>query len=259
MPLLADLHNHSCLSPCGSLDLSPTALAHTAARKGIRLLALTDHNSALNGPAFLAACQREGIVPLFGMEACTFEEVHILCLFPWLEQALAFGEDVRTLLPPIPNDPESMGDQVIVDVDEGIEGEAEYWLGSALDLGVDDIGARVAGFGGFCIPAHVDRPAFSMTSQLGFIPDGPWAALECVRLPPEVPTAFWPLTTSSDAHYLEHVGRRPFELDIEEALLRDLGLGGWQLPSGSAADAAREALLEALSRRPCAQGPAKGN
>ena len=33
------------------------------------------------------------------------------------------------------------------------------------------------------IPAHVDRPSFSLSSQLGFIPEGPWSALEVVRMP----------------------------------------------------------------------------
>ncbi len=212
--MLADLHNHSCLSPCGSLDLSPRVLVERAAQRGIELLALTDHNTVANSPAFAKLCARYGIIPLFGMEATTREEVHVLCLFDTLEKALSYGERIYELLPPFPNDPERMGDQVIVNDHDEIEGEIDVYLGSALDLGLDEIGPLAEAYGGLVIPAHVDRPAFSMTSQLGFVSPGPWAALECVRLPPSVDTLGYPLITGSDAHYPEHVGRRTFQLPV---------------------------------------------
>lgn len=230
--MLADLHNHSCLSPCGSLDLSPRVLVERAVQRGIEILALTDHNTVANGPAFARLCCHCGIVPLFGMEATTREEVHVLCLFDTLEKALTFGERIAELLPPFPHDPERMGDQVIVNENDEIEGVIDVYLGSALDVGLDEIGPLAESFGGLVIPAHVDRPAFSMTSQLGFVSPGPWAALECVRLPPSVDTLGYPLITGSDAHYPEHVGRRSFQLplsaDLTEQVKRegkmDIGL-----------------------------------
>ncbi len=235
MPILADLHNHSCLSPCGSLEMSPRTLASRARERGVRLLALTDHNSSLNCPAFAAACRAEGLVPLFGMEATVVEEVHVLCLFVSLDAALAFSGEWYGLLPPVPNDPSRLGDQVYVDEEENIIGEVDKYLGAAAEVSLGELGPRVAAFGGLAVPAHVDRPAFSMTSQLGFVPDGPWAALECVRLPPSVDTRGYPLTTSSDAHYPEHVARRPFELELDLGELAAVGTA---------------ALAEALSRRP---------
>jgi len=51
MKVRADLHNHSCLSPCGDLFMSPKILAEGAIEAGIELLALSDHNSAMNLPA----------------------------------------------------------------------------------------------------------------------------------------------------------------------------------------------------------------
>jgi hypothetical protein len=243
MPILADLHYQSCLSPCGSLEMSPRLIASRARGRGIGLLALTDHNSSLNCPAFAAACRAEGIIPLFGMEATVMEELHVLCLFGALEAALDFSADWYGLLPPIPNDPARLGDQVYVDENDDIIGEAEKYLGAAAEISLDGLGPRVAAYGGLVIPAHVDRPAFSMTSQLGFVVDGPWAALECVRLPPSTDTRGYPLTTSSDAHYPEHVGRRPFELDIEPETLRPGG-GGSDMPVDVSA------LAAALSRRP---------
>jgi hypothetical protein len=251
MALLADLHNHSCLSPCGSLELSPRLLAELAAARKVKVLALTDHNSSLNCPAFAKVCPRYGIIPIFGMEAATREEIHALCLFTSLEASLAWSEYVYSILIPFPNDPERTGDQVYVDEEDNIEGEVEYFLPNAIDLGIDDLGPRAGEYGGMVIPAHVDRPAFSMSSQLGVITPGPWAALECVRIPPlarpgdpgsgPLDTLGYPLTTSSDAHYPEHVARRPFDLDISAEELQ---------PRGPGTQADMAALKRALERRP---------
>jgi PHP family Zn ribbon phosphoesterase len=250
MPLLADLHNHSCLSPCGSLDLSPRALAEAAAARGVQVLALTDHNASRNCPAFAVHCRRLGIIPLYGLEVTTQEEVHMVTLFAALPAALAFGDYIYSIITPFPNDPEKTGDQVYVDEDDNIEGELEYFLPSAAGIGVDDLGKRAAEYGGIVIPAHVDRPAFSMSSQLGVVVPGPWAAVECVRIPPlsdmgnpaspPLDTLGFPLVSGSDAHYLEHVGRRPFTLDAEA---EELCPGG----AGDAVDMA--AFTAALARR----------
>ena len=221
----ADLHLHSCLSPCGSLELSPQEIARLLAARGVNLAALTDHNTALNCPAFGEACARYGIIPLFGMEAQSQEECHVLCLFRDLQTALAFSEEIYARLPPIMNNPDKMGDQVYVDSDDNILGEVEKYLVTSCDLDIFALAERVHELGGAVIPAHCDRPAFSLASQLGFVPDGPWDALEVVRIPPSIDTNGLPLTVSSDAHYPEHVGRRAFELDTaDESLVAPDGL-----------------------------------
>ena len=217
--MLADLHNHSCLSPCGSLELSPKRLLEEGAIRGLKLMALTDHNSSLNCPAFAKLSRNYGIIPIFGMEATTTEEIHVLCLFTNLEACMAFNEYAYSILTPFLNMPDRTGDQVFVDEFDNIEGEVEYYLINPIDLSIEDIGKKVFEYGGIVIPAHVDRPAFSMTSQLGVVVKGPWTALECVKIPPDffdslVDTLGYPLITSSDAHYPDHVARRPFELDV---------------------------------------------
>ena len=63
--LSADLHNHSCLSPCGDLSMSPGLLAARARERKIDILALTDHNASLNCPPFALACAAK--ITLFGM------------------------------------------------------------------------------------------------------------------------------------------------------------------------------------------------
>jgi PHP family Zn ribbon phosphoesterase len=245
--LLTDLHNHSCLSPCGSLDMSPRRMLEIAAARKLKVMALTDHNSSLNCPAFAKLCPQFGIIPIFGMEATTSEEIHVLCLFTNLEASLAFDQYAYSILTPFLNNPEKTGDQVYVDEEDNIEGEVEYYLVNPLDLSIDSLGAKVSEYGGIVIPAHVDRPAFSMTSQLGVMVDGPWAAVECVRIPPSLggqplDTLGYPLTTSSDAHYPEHIARRPFNLDITPEELQ---------PNGPSAEADLEAFKQALARRPC--------
>ena len=209
-------------------------------------MALTDHNTSLNCPAFAKLCPRYGIIPVFGMEATTSEEIHALCLFTSLEASLAFGEYAYSILTPFLNNSEKTGDQVYVDEDDHIEGELAYYLVNPIDLSIEDIGAKVAEYGGIVIPAHVERPAFSMTSQLGVVENGPWAAIECVRIPPilnEKPldTLGYPLIISSDAHYPEHIARRSFSLDISREELQ---------PGGPGTEADMEAFKRALARRP---------
>lgn len=254
MTVRADLHLHSCLSPCGDLSMSPRRIAAELAARSIALAALTDHNSALNCPAFATACREKGIVPLFGVEAQGREECHILCIFSGLDQALAFGDQLYALMPPVMNVPEKMGDQVYVDDDENVAGEVDKYLVTSADIGLEDLAARVVALGGIVIPAHVDRPSFSLSSQLGFIPDGPWSALEVTRMPerlrtgsaeprpdgsPGLDTGGYPLITSSDAHFPEHIGRRAFDLDIADDRLAD-----------ARGCANMETIRAALARRP---------
>ena len=239
----ADLHLHSCLSPCGSLESSPATISTTAQKIGLDLIALTDHNSTLNCPAFAENCRRIGISALFGMEATTAEEAHCLCLFGDLEAAMAFGEMVFAQLNMVINDPEQWGDQIQVNADEEIEAEIETLLVSATTLSLEELEQLSHAHGGLFIPAHVDRPAFSLMSQLGFVPPGNYDALEIcrpatnhhtVRLKPRLaapdspewqarqppPAAghagFAPeiglpsLICNSDAHYLADIGSRHF-------------------------------------------------
>lgn len=150
--------------------MSPSVIARTAKERGLQMAALCDHNTALNTPAFAAACAAEGLTGIYGMEATTREEAHILCLFETPEAALSLGEFIYELLPEIPNDPEKMGDQVYVDAEENILGEVEKVLMSGADISLEALLEEVHRRGGLFIPAHIDRPVFSIPSQLGFLP-----------------------------------------------------------------------------------------
>ncbi|WP_320127434.1 PHP domain-containing protein [uncultured Sphaerochaeta sp.] len=216
MTVKIDLHNHSCLSPCGSDDLTPALLAVEAMEQGIQILALTDHNSARNLPAFAEACELCEIFPLFGIEVNTIEDVHVLVLFAKLEDAMEFGSFIEFLLPPINNDPHLFGNQHIVNLEGEVTGKVEKLLISTSGISFNDVIEEGLSRDALVIPAHIDRSANSALSNLGFLPDLPYSALEAIRLPVASDTHGKTILTGSDAHYLQHVGRRACYLEMEE-------------------------------------------
>ncbi len=205
--------------------MSPRVLARAARVKGLELVALTDHNSALNAPAWLDCARAEGIVPLFGMELTTAEEVHVLCIFSDPDSALEFGRYLKGQLLPLPYNAETLGDQVVVDKDENVLDMPDYYLGSSLLLGYDEVCLTASERGALVIPAHIDRPMFGVISQLGFLPEGPYSAVELIRAPIGDSAKGYTAITGSDAHYPENIGRRPFALTLD---------AGWKLPNGLA-------------------------
>lgn len=214
MVLTADFHNHSCLSPCGSLELSPRVLVDRARERGVGVLALTDHNSARNTPAFEALCRGAGIVALCGLEVTTQEELHCLCLFGGADEAQAFGKRIEDRLAKIANRPEKWGDQIVVDADENVLDEVPFWLGMATDLPLTELGHWCLSAGGLFIPAHIDRPSQSILSQLGYLPDLPYTALEVRAGTGGLDTGARTLVRGSDAHYPDDVGKRTCTLEL---------------------------------------------
>jgi len=235
--VLCDFHNHSCLSPCGSLELSPKVLAERASALGLGLVALTDHNSALNCPAFAENARRAGLAALFGVEATTAEEVHVLCLFGRVDEALDFGRFLAEHAPPFPHDARLFGDQAVVDADENVlDLVEERWLVAALDLGFGELCEAAATRGALVVPAHVDRPANGAFAQLGFLPEAPYDAVEALGPLDAERARGRRVVTGSDAHHPEQVGRRAFALELDDP---------WRLADGSVD---LEALKEALRR-----------
>jgi hypothetical protein len=187
--------------------MSPAAIANKAFEKGLDSAAITDHNSALNCRAFETCCRKLNILPLFGIEVTSIEESHILCLFETVEQAEELGSFIYEILPDIPNNPEKFGDQVFVDENENILGEVEKYLVSAAEISLDELCLKVHQLSGLFIPAHIDKPVFSIPSQLGFLPEMKYDALETTTLPCPIETGNHPLIQNSDAHYLDDIGK----------------------------------------------------
>ena len=170
--LYYDLHIHSCLSPCGDDDMTPANIAGMAALKGLDVIALTDHNSCRNCPAVLAAGAEFGLTVLPGMELCTAEEVHVLCLFATLEDALAFDAAVYPHILPIENNEAFFGRQLYYDLHDQICGTESRLLISATDIPFDEAYDWITRFHGLMIPAHIDKKTTSLLANLGFVPQG---------------------------------------------------------------------------------------
>lgn len=213
----ADLHIHTCLSPCGSLDMSPTVVVETALARGLDIIAITDHNTTLQCPEIQLLGAEAGLTVIAGAEVCTREEAHCLALFGTDTARAAFQHYLDEHLPPLPNDPERFGDQVWVNRNDEIMGEAPYLLLSALDQNVNQVAAYVKQLGGLFIAAHVERPSFSLISQLGFIdPSLPLDAIEyndALRfarlLSAQKYLSACTSYPASDAHYPEQIGSKP--------------------------------------------------
>ena len=173
----ADLHIHSCLSPCGSLDMSPLSIVKAAVERGVNALALTDHNSAGNCAAMAKLCGDHGILFFPGLEVTTAEEAHVLCLFGETEAAVELDRIIYESLPDIKNVPEKFGDQVFVNENDEVEGFEEKYLGMASSYSIDQLREKVMALGGLFIASHVDKPVFSVISQLGFL-SGFFSAVE---------------------------------------------------------------------------------
>ncbi|MFP4588485.1 MAG: PHP-associated domain-containing protein [Candidatus Acetothermia bacterium] len=231
----ADLHIHSVLSPCGSLEMSPRAILDRALEVGLDLIALTDHNAANNCRALRDYRRQRNVTEvdcLFGIEAQTREEVHLLCLFDRLEVVERFGGYLREYLPEVENNEEYFGEQLIVDPDEEITGREERLLANSLDLSLEEVAQETYRRGGVPIPAHVARKAFGILEQLGFIPALPTGGFEALELGPEVPLGdleeeFGPLNQytvirSSDAHRPGEIGTAWTEMQLEKPSIEEL-------------------------------------
>lgn len=165
-----DLHIHSCLSPCGDDDNTPNNIAGMATLSELDIVALTDHNTCKNCPAFFEAAEKYGIVPIAGMELTTSEDIHIVCLFETLDEAMTFDRFVEEHRILIKNRPEFFGEQWILNSQDEPIAKEEHLLSNATTISSDDVYAIVKKFGGICYPAHIDRDSNSITAVLGTIP-----------------------------------------------------------------------------------------
>lgn len=162
-----DLHVHSCLSPCAQDDMTPANLVQMAKLSGVELLALTDHNSCKNCRSAVQFGEAFGVRVLPGMELCTAEEIHCICLFETVEAAEAFGAQVYETLPRIPNKPKIFGNQNIMDTADNKIGTEPLLLTTASTIPIGHVKALITTFGGICFPAHLDRASYSLLSVLG--------------------------------------------------------------------------------------------
>jgi len=191
----------------------PPLIVEQALRRGIRLIAIADHNASANVEAVQQAAHDTDLTVLAGMELQTREEVHVLCLFDRLDQLRVWQREVDDRLPARENDVDLFGEQFVVDATGAFVRREPRLLIASADVTLDDAVGRVSALGGLAIPAHVSKKAFSLIANLGLVPtDVQWEALEISRhvSPDEVRGQFpsigsLPLIRGGDAHYLDDI------------------------------------------------------
>jgi predicted metal-dependent phosphoesterase TrpH len=236
----ADLHIHTCLSPCSDWDMSPKKIIQRSLEISLDLIAICDHNSAENAGAVMKEGQIQGLGVLPGIEICSKEEVHILALFDDLDNTLAMQDYVYAHLKG-ENQPDVFGYQVVANEQDEVTGENPRLLIGATQLGLRDIVEKTHRLGGLSLSSHVDRIGYGIIGQLGFIP--PDLEIDGVEVSHRVKLATaredvpgigkFPCFAASDAHFLDDIGKvstvfilaEPTIKEIRQALQAENGRG----------------------------------
>ncbi len=230
MKISYDFHIHSCLSPCGDSDMTPQNIVNMSKIMGFDAIALTDHNTARNCPAVMKIGEDVGITVIPGMELCTSEEVHVVCLFPDLEKALLFSDYVYSTLPHIKNKPSIFGEQIICNENDEVIGTEEKLLITASGISCAKAVETVKKYGGICYPAHIDRSSFSILSNLGTIDESfGFSCAEIFDMTKEKELKEkhpylnnLKIISDSDAHYLEKMRLPEQTIDIPQNTITDI-------------------------------------
>jgi len=224
----ADLHIHTCLSPCSELEMTPGAIVETCAARGLDLIAVCDHNSAENIFGVRKAAGNT-LTVLAGMEITTAEEAHILALFDVPEQALKLQELVYDHLMEGENDEDLFGIQVVANEQDEVESIVKRLLIGATTLSVDVLLEQIHTIGGLAVASHVDRESYSLLGQLGFLPEN--LALDAIEISAAMDASVfseasgltrWPQITTSDAHRLSDLGKATTRLCLAEPSIEEI-------------------------------------
>lgn len=230
-----DLHIHTVLSPCGDIEMTPAFIVRRALEAGLGVIAITDHNSTRQAPAAMEAGRRAGLQVFAGAEITTREEAHVVAVVGDEKSRQALQEYLDTYLIRIPNNVDVFGYQLVVDEGEAVVYQEESLLINAIDRSLEQTEAFVRSIGGIFIPAHIDKHANSLISQLGYVP--PDLKADALEVSPRCDVGMllemypylekYSLIRSSDAHYPDDFGNTFTILEMEEptfaALKRAVG------------------------------------
>ena len=218
----ADLHLHTCLSPCADAQMQATAIVKQAKKVGLDVIGICDHNSAENVAAVVKAGAREGLPVIPGMEITSSEEVHILGLFNTEQDLMHLQDTVYENLSG-ENYEEAFGPQTVVDEWDRMVGTNHRLLIGATTMTVDRIVEVIHQWAGLAIASHIDRERFSLVGQLGFIPEGLGLDALEVLTPSSIKQGYdYPVVTFSDAHFLEDIGKSCTHFMIEDVSVDEI-------------------------------------
>ena len=83
----------------GANRMTPQMIVDCAIAKELDCIAITDHNICGNCLAAMKYAEDKDLIVLPGMELQTSEEIHVICLFPTIDNALKFESFVKSELP----------------------------------------------------------------------------------------------------------------------------------------------------------------
>lgn len=226
----ADLHIHSVLSPCGGLEMSPAALIRRIKELDIEWIAITDHNSLANCPAYAEVAEQNGIAFTYGVEIQTAEEIHLLVYFDDRTKAMYFDKLLYDALPAIENDADFFGDQVVIDSQENIVRIETKALSNSVVWSLEEAVEIASAHTGIYVPAHVDAAVNSILGQLGFLPAFPEFPLLGITsgliltdyLKQHQDLADHAFLRASDAHYLSDLGCGNSRITVIEPTVSEL-------------------------------------
>ena len=222
--MFADLHMHSCLSPCADDDMTPANICGMAYIKGLQAIAVTDHNTGRNLPYVKEAADHYGLIFLPGMEITTKEEVHLLGYFKDVETAVEVGEIFSSHLPPMKNKPDFFGNQLVMNTDDEMVDIEDRLLIGATDLDLEEGTRIIREHGGAAVPAHINR-GHGLLTNLGLFPAEPEFPVVEVRNELDVNDKLVGnrrRLQSSDAHHLGDILEAVYDLPAERFSLGGL-------------------------------------
>jgi predicted metal-dependent phosphoesterase TrpH len=212
--------------------MTPIKIVQEALKRNLSIISITDHNSAQNVAAVIAAARDSDLSVIPGIEVTTSEEVHIIGLFEETKSAISMQELVYDNLQPGENDEDLFGIQVVANEFDEVEEINKLFLMGATSLSLDDVINGIHERGGLAMAAHIDRQSFSILSQLGFIPES--LKLDVIEISKRMTLAearerfnqyAWvPFITASDAHFPEEIGVSPTCLKMASADISELRL-----------------------------------
>ena len=225
-----DLHIHSCLSPCADNDMTPNNIVNMAKLANLTMIALTDHNSTKNCKAAVEIGKKVGVLVIPGMELCTIEEVHVVCLFPTIEKAETFEAALSKKRIRVKNRPEIFGDQIIMDEFDREIGREEFLLINAINISIGEVTRLVKEYAGAAFPAHIDKGSYSVLSSLGEIPpEAEFKTVEIFRkqnveklLKEHKNLSEMNILFNSDAHTLGQIGEKEASVFLDEISIEAL-------------------------------------
>lgn len=240
--VFADLHIHSVLSPCADRMMTPQNIYPRLLDSNINIFAICDHNSTRNNRAFFEFGRKYFPQMLFlpGIEITTDEDIHVLGIFSNLESAEKFGEIIRRILKEEEKKADFLEPQLLINSKGEIIGEEDKPLYLSSGLNLENAVSLLRQYNALVIASHIDRPSFSVTSQLGFVPDDLFDVLEISPISVQrvnekrefilrnivysIPAGM-PLITSSDAHSIDEIGHVRTTIYVDELSFKGIKAG----------------------------------